>query len=122
MIESDMPVPVNIQLHQKSRVLELIFDDGVAVHLPCEYLRVYSPSAAVRGHGEGEGVLQVGKEKVGIQDIQPIGHYAIQLIFDDGHDTGFYTWDYLYTLSTQYDTKWQRYLDKLAAAGYTRNA
>ncbi|MBA3582852.1 MAG: DUF971 domain-containing protein [Gammaproteobacteria bacterium] len=115
-----MPVPINIQLHKKSRILEIEFEDNVRAQLPCEYLRVYSPSAAVRGHGEGEGVLQIGKEEVGIQDIQPIGHYAIQLIFDDGHDTGFYTWDYLYSLSTEYEQKWQAYLDRLVAAGHTR--
>ncbi|MGH8596242.1 MAG: gamma-butyrobetaine hydroxylase-like domain-containing protein, partial [Gammaproteobacteria bacterium] len=88
----------------------------------CEYLRVYSPSADVRGHGPGQGVLQLGKEEVNITDIEPVGNYAVRLIFDDGHGTGLYTWDYLHLLGAQFDTKWREYLDALSAAGHPRRA
>lgn len=96
------------------------FDDGNKFELPFEYLRVNSPSAEVQGHGPGQGVLQVGKENVQLTAIEPIGHYAVRLVFDDGHDTGLYTWKYLYELATQQESKWQAYLDKLEAAGYAR--
>lgn len=113
--------PTNILLHQRSRVLEIAFDDGRNYRLPCEYLRVYSPSAEVRGHGHGQGVLQIGKENVNITAIESIGNYAVKLVFDDGHNTGLYTWDYLYKLGLQFDTNWTDYLDALREAGYRRN-
>ena len=93
--------PTDIQLHQKSRILELRYADGSHFELPCEFLRVYSPSAEVRGHGPGQEVLQVGKEDVNITAIEPVGNYAVKLVFSDGHDTGIYDWDYLYKLGTE---------------------
>lgn len=114
------PRPTDINLHQKSRVLEISFEDGKTFSLPCEYLRVYSPSAEVRGHGPGQEVLQVGKEAVNIEKIEPVGNYAIQLHFDDGHSTGIYSWETLYTMGTNYDGLWQEYLDRLKAAGHQR--
>jgi len=97
------PRPTLIKLHQRSRKLELQFDDGQHFLLPCEYLRVYSPSAEVRGHGPGQEVLQVGKEQVNISRIEPVGSYAVRLYFDDGHHTGLYSWSVLYELGTRYD-------------------
>ena len=115
-----MPRPTNINLHQQSRVLEIEFDNGESYQLPCEYLRVYSPSAEVTGHGPGQEVLQVGKEEVNITGIEPQGNYAVKLIFDDKHDTGIYTWDYLYELGSDYEAKWRDYLERLKAAGHER--
>lgn len=112
--------PTEIKLHQKSRLLEVTFDDGSHFNLPCEYLRVYSPSAEVRGHGPGQEVLQLGKEKVNITDIEPVGSYAVCLHFDDGHATGIYSWEYLHGLGVNQDEYWKRYLDRLAAAGHPR--
>ena len=119
-MSSNAPRPTNINLHQKSRVLEISFDTGDTYQLPCEYLRVYSPSAEVRGHGPGQEVLQVGKENVNIEKIEPVGNYAIQLYFDDGHSTGIYSWETLHTLGANYDGLWQEYLDRLKAAGKER--
>ena len=112
--------PTEIRLRQKSRVLQVGFDDGSEFELPFEYLRVHSPSAEVRGHGPGQDVLQTGKENVGIERLEPVGHYALKIVFDDGHDTGLYTWNYLYELGADYDSHWQAYLDRLTAAGYAR--
>ena len=109
-----------IHLHQTSRVLELVFNDGNKFNLSCEYLRVYSPSAEVAGHGPGQEVLQVGKEDVNISALEPVGNYAVKIIFDDGHSTGIYTWDYLYDLGVNYDLKWRRYLQRLEDAGFER--
>lgn len=120
--EHRKPHPVEINLHQKSRVLEVSFDDGAHFKLPCEYLRVYSPSAEVRGHGPGQEVLQVGKEQVNISAIDPVGSYAVRLHFDDGHNTGLYSWSYLYELGAGYDDKWRDYLARLQQAGVTRSA
>ena len=114
--------PTDILLHQASRALEVAFDDGNRFRLPCEYLRVYSPSAEVRGHGPGQGTLQIGKEEVNIQDIEAVGNYAVRLIFDDGHNTGLYTWDYLYQLGSHFDTKWADYLAALNEAGHSRRS
>jgi DUF971 family protein len=114
------PQPTNISLHQASRKLEVTFDDGTQGLLTCEFLRVYSPSAEVRGHGIGQETLQTGKEEVNIVDIEPVGNYAVRLIFTDGHDTGLYSWDYLYDLVKNQASLWQAYLDKLAIAGHTR--
>ncbi len=112
--------PTEIHLHQKSRMLEIAFDDGKRFKLSCEYLRVHSPSAEVAGHGPGEGVLQVGKEDVGINAIEQVGNYAVQLVFDDNHDTGIFSWEYLYELGIDQEQKWQRYLERLKEAGYQR--
>jgi len=114
------PKPVEISLHQKSRVLKIAFDTGENFALSYEYLRVHSPSAEVQGHGPGQGVLQIGKEDVMISRVTPIGSYAIQPTFDDGHDTGIYSWETLYKLGKNQEKYWQEYLDKLAAAGHTR--
>ena len=115
-----MPHPTDIKLHRASKMLEVAFDDGSRFQLPCEYLRVYSPSAEVRGHGPGQEVLQVGKENVNITAIEPVGNYAIKLYFDDGHSTGIYSWDWLYELGTQQEIRWRDYLTQLAKAGYQR--
>ncbi|MFO8156067.1 MAG: DUF971 domain-containing protein [Thiohalospira sp.] len=113
-------VPTDIRLHRRSKTLELHYDDGRQFELPAEYLRVYSPSAEVRGHGPGQAVLQVGKESVGITDIEPVGQYALRINFDDGHNTGLYSWDLLYDLGENHARYWQDYLDSLAEAGYQR--
>jgi DUF971 family protein len=107
-------------LHQQSRMLEIAFDDGSSFQLPCELLRVYSPSADVSGHGPGQEVLQVGKKDVGISELVPVGSYAVQINFDDGHDTGLYTWENLYRLGKNQSALWQDYLDRLAAVGASR--
>lgn len=112
--------PTEIRLQKKSRQIVITFDDGNRFELSFEYLRVHSPSAEVIGHGPGQEILQTGKENVQVTAIEPVGHYAVRLIFDDGHDTGLYSWQYLYELCTQQDTKWQAYLDRLEAAGYAR--
>jgi DUF971 family protein len=117
---SDDRIPTGITLHQKSRVLEIAFSDGRTFRLPYEFLRVYSPSAEVRGHGPGQEVLQTGKRSVEIRSIEAVGSYAIQPAFSDGHSTGIYSWDYLYELGETQDELWQRYLEKLKAAGASR--
>ena len=117
----DSPRPSRIQLHQRSRELELEYANGEQHTLSCEYLRVYSPSAEVLGHGPGQEVLQTGKLHVAISDVKPVGNYALQLVFDDGHDTGIYSWNYLYALCTEYESRWQRYLDRLKDAGADRD-
>jgi DUF971 family protein len=109
--------PTELKLRTKSRVLEVAFDDGSRFELPFEYLRVFSPSAEVRGHGPGQETLQLGKHEVGIKAIDPIGNYAVRLVFDDGHDTGLYTWDYLHELGVTFDEKWLGYLARLAKLG-----
>jgi len=114
------PAPIEIKLLQKSRTLEIIFDDGKHFTLSCEYLRVYSPSAEVRGHGQGEGVLVAGKKDVNIIGIDPVGNYAVKLVFDDGHASGIYSWNTLYELGVNQIQNWQRYLERLAAATATR--
>lgn len=112
--------PTEIKLHQVSNILEISFDDGSVFKLPCEYLRVYTPSAEAVGHGPGQEVLQVGKEDVTITEINPIGNYAIAPVFSDGHNSGIYTWDLLYKLGSEYPVLWADYLNKLEAAGYKR--
>jgi DUF971 family protein len=114
------PRPTNILLHKQSRVLAVDFDDGSHFDLSCEYLRVFSPSAEVRGHGPGQEVLQHGKENVGIDQIEPQGSYAVRLYFDDGHNTGIYSWETLYELGQNYDEFWQAYLNRLSQAGRHR--
>ena len=113
--------PTEIILHEQSKMLEIAFDDGARFELPVEYLRVFSPSAEVRGHGPGQEKLQFGKSEVGIAGIEPVGNYAIKLIFDDGHDTGLYNWDYLYELGKYQQGIWYDYLQRLAAAGKSRD-
>ena len=115
-----MPRPTELNLHQQSRVLDVVFDDGRQYALPCEYLRVFSPSAEVRGHGPGQEVLQFGKKDVNIAAIEPVGSYGVKLVFSDGHDTGIYSWDYLYDLGAKQDSNWKTYLARLAQAGKTR--
>jgi DUF971 family protein len=112
--------PTEIQLHQKSRLLEISFDDGSNFEYTCEYLRVYSPSAEVAGHGPGQEVLQLGKEDVSITAIDPVGNYAVRLVFDDNHNSGLYSFEYLYDLGVKQTAKWQDYLDRLEAAGHKR--
>lgn len=112
--------PTEINLHKKSRILEIAFEDGARFNLPAEYLRVNSPSAEVQGHGPGQGVLQIGKEDVNIENLVGVGNYAIQLYFDDNHNTGIYSWETLYDLGKNQERYWQEYLDKLAAAGHKR--
>lgn len=114
------PTPTHIKLLQKDRILEITFDDGVSFNLSCEYLRVFSPSAEVRGHGGEEPKLETGKKDVNIIGIDQIGNYAIKLIFDDGHETGIYSWDFLYNLGTHYAENWQQYLTRLQQAGSQR--
>ena len=114
--------PTEIKLHQKSRQMEISFADGKRVELSYEFLRVYSPSAEVRGHGPGQEVLQVGKKNVEITAIEPVGSYAVQPRFSDGHDSGLYSWDYLYELGTNRDPLWQQYLQRMQAAGASRES
>lgn len=114
--------PTEIKLHQASRVLEVAFEDGTHFELPCEYLRVFSPSAEVRGHGPNTATLVTGKEKVNISAIEPVGNYAVKLVFDDGHSTGLYSWNVLHELGTEQESNWQDYLRRLAEAGYQRQA
>lgn len=114
--------PTEIKLHQTSRILEVAFEDGSRFQLPCEYLRVFSPSAEVRGHGPGTETLVTGKEQVNITAIEPVGHYAVKLVFDDGHNTGLYSWNILYDLGVNQESHWQDYLRRLAEAGHERQA
>ncbi len=119
-LNRDTPIPTEIKLHQTSRLMELTFSDAAHFHLPYELLRVFSPSAEVRGHGPGQEVLQAGKRNVAIVAIEPVGNYAIRPIFSDGHDSGIYSWDLLYELGTQQEAIWQQYLKRLEAAGASR--
>jgi DUF971 family protein len=118
----DTPQPTALTLHQTSRVLEIGFDDGAQFRIPFELMRVYSPSAEVQGHGPGQEVLQTGKREVGIVDLQVVGHYAVQPIFSDGHESGIFSWDLLYRLGAEQDALWARYEQRLAEAGVDRDA
>jgi DUF971 family protein len=115
------PAPAGITLHQKSRLLEIAFSDGKTFKLPYEFLRVQSPSAEVTGHGPGQEVLQVGKKNVEIRSLEPVGSYAVQPTFSDGHATGLYSWKYLYHLGENQERLWAEYIDKLAKAGASRD-
>ncbi len=115
-----MTIPTEITLHQQSRQLEIAFEDGARYRFPFEFLRVYSPSAEVRGHGPGQEVLQVGKQNVNLIEVVPVGSYALKLVFDDEHDSGLYTWDYLYELGKNQDAKWGDYLRQMEEAGASR--
>ena len=121
-LDASTPNPTEIKLHQASRVLEIAFADGRAFRFPYEFLRVHSPSAEVRGHGPGQEVLQVGKRDVAIKEVEAVGRYAIRPTFSDGHDTGIYSWEYLYELGLRQDELWQRYLERMDAAGASRDA
>ncbi len=121
-LNKDTPIPVRLVLHKQSRVLEVEFENGETYRLPFELLRVYSPSAEVRGHGPGQEVLQTGKRNVDIVELEPVGNYAVRPRFSDGHATGIYSWDVLYELGANQQALWQAYLDKLQAAGASRDA
>jgi DUF971 family protein len=122
MSNAAVPQPVAITVHQSSRVLEIAFDDGARFRLPFELLRVFSPSAEVQGHGPGQEVLQTGKRDVTITELEPVGHYAIQPRFSDGHETGIFTWGYLYQLGADQDQRWAAYEQRLKDAGLDRDA
>ena len=109
--------PLEIKLRRQSRLLEVAFDDGQRFELPFEYLRVYSPSAEVKGHGPGQETLQLGKHDVQVKSVDPVGHYAVRLVFDDGHDSGLYAWGYLYELGATHAEKWEHYLERIAKLG-----
>ncbi len=115
-------VPEELVVHSTSKMLEVLFSDGARFHLPFELLRVYSPSAEVQGHGPGQETLQTGKRHVDLVTMEPVGHYGVKPTFSDGHDTGIYTWDYLYQLGERQGEKWQNYLDRLAQAQLDRDA
>jgi len=118
---ANTPAPTSVTLHTASRVLEIAFNDGSSFRLPFEFLRVHSPSAEVRGHGVGQETLQTGKRDVTINDLQPVGHYALRPTFSDGHDSGIFSWDYLYELGSRQESLWQDYLERLQAAGASRD-
>jgi DUF971 family protein len=120
-LEPGTPMPTQVVVHKQSRILELAFADGTSFRLPFELLRVYSPSAEVRGHGPGQEVLQVGKREVGIDAIEPVGHYVVQPRFTDGHETGIFGWEYLHWLGTHQTRLWKDYLDRLKAAHASRD-
>lgn len=121
-LQAGSPAPEAMTVHGHSRVLEVVFTDGAAFRIPFELMRVYSPSAEVQGHGPGQEVLQTGKREVDLVALEPIGNYAVQPTFSDGHDTGIFSWDYLYFLGSQQDELWQKYQDRLRLAGIDRDA
>jgi DUF971 family protein len=120
MADFQIPPPTDLKLHRRSHELEIRFADGMNARLSAEFLRVHSPSAEVKGHSAGEGILVTDKEDVNIVEIEPVGLYAVRLVFDDGHNTGLFTWPILYELCSERDRKWQRYLERLAQAGKSR--
>lgn len=120
MSSLEKPIPTQIELHQKSRILEIGFSDGKNFSLPYEFLRVYSPSAEVRGHGPGQETLQVGKKDIEINAAEPVGTYAMQLVFSDGHDSGIYSWEYLHSMGVNQEKMWNEYLQRMEAAGAKR--
>ena len=120
-IDRDTPIPSEIKLHQKSRRLELIYAEGESYALDFEYLRVYTPSAEARGHGPGQETLQTGKRNVDIERIEPVGTYALRLVFSDGHDSGLYSWDLLYNLGKHHDELWQEYITQIEKHGLSRD-
>ena len=121
-IKPGSPTPQSITVHEQSRVLEVAFSDGAAFRIPFELMRVYSPSAEVQGHGPGQEVLQTGKRDVTLVNLEPVGNYAVKPTFSDGHDSGIFSWDYLYELGQQQDALWKQYAERLAAAGVDRDA
>lgn len=120
-LKAGAPMPESITVHGQSRVLEVVFSDGAAFRLPFELMRVYSPSAEVQGHGPGQEILQTGKRDVTLLNLEPVGNYAVKPTFSDGHDSGIFSWDYLYELGQQRDSLWEQYLQRLAAAGVDRD-
>jgi DUF971 family protein len=120
-LEKDSPIPTEIELKQQSRMMEIAFNNGKRFSLSYEFLRVHSPSAEVQGHGPGQEVLQVGKRSVGITEIEPVGMYAVKPHFDDGHNTGIFSWDYLYKIGEHHDAMWAEYLARLDRAGASRD-
>ena len=121
-LKADSPTPTALTVHSQSRILEVAFSDGAAFKIPFELMRVYSPSAEVQGHGPGQEVLQTGKREVGVVELEPIGNYAVKPVFSDGHDTGIFSWDYLYHLGADQDQLWAEYKRRLQAAGANRDA
>ena len=121
-LTSNSPTPTSITVHQQSRTLEVAFSDGTDFRIPFELMRVYSPSAEVQGHGPGQEVLQTGKRAVSLTALEPVGNYAVQPTFSDGHDTGIFSWDYLYFLGSQQDELWRKYEGRLKAAGADRDS
>lgn len=121
-LNPNSPIPTEIKLHQQSKILEVAFNEGSHFNLPFEYLRVFSPSAEVRGHGPGQEVLQVGKKNVDIKAIEPVGQYAVVLVFSDGHDSGIYSWDYLYDLGAKQEFYWNSYLRRMEETGASRES
>ena len=121
-LQTGAPTPTALTVHSQSRLLEITFSDGAHFKIPFELMRIYSPSAEVQGHGPGQEILQTGKREVGIEDLSAVGHYAVQPRFSDGHDTGIFSWDYLYKLGRDQADLWQRYEGRLAAAGMSRDA
>ncbi len=121
-LDKSTPTPTNITVHQQSRVLEIAFSDGAQFRLPFELMRIYSPSAEVQGHGPGQEVLQTGKREVLIENVEAVGNYAIKPTFSDGHESGLFSWDYLYFLGHEQERLWQEYFERLAAAGADRDA
>jgi len=121
-LKKETPTPESLTVHGQSRVLEVGFSDGAQFRIPFELMRVYSPSAEVQGHGPGQEVLQTGKRDVTIAEIEPVGNYAVKPTFSDGHDSGLFTWEYLYFLGSEQDALWQQYEDRLQAAGTSRDA
>ena len=121
-LQANSPTPTALTVHSQSRLLEIAFSDGALFKLPFELMRVYSPSAEVQGHGPGQEVLQTGKREVGIVELEPIGNYAVKPVFSDGHESGIYSWDYLYHLGTDQDRLWEDYNRRLQAAGAVRDA
>jgi DUF971 family protein len=121
-LNPNSPIPTEIKLHQQSKFMEVAFNDGSRFNLPFEFLRVFSPSAEVRGHGPGQEVLQVGKKDIDIKNIEPVGQYAVVLVFSDGHDSGIYSWDYLYDLGAKQDFYWKSYLRRMEEAGASRES
>ena len=121
-LTANTPSPQSLTVHAKSRVLEVSFSDGASYRIPFELMRVYSPSAEVQGHGPGQEVLQTGKRNVGLQELEPVGNYAIKPVFSDGHESGIFSWDYLYFLGSQQDKLWSDYEARLLTAGVSRDA
>lgn len=120
-IDADTPIPTDIRLHRKSRLVEIAYENGDRFELACEFLRVFTPSAEARGHGPGQETLQTGKRDVDIERIEPVGTYAVRFIFSDGHDSGLYSWDLLYNLGRHRDELWQEYLKQIEAQGLSRD-
>ena len=121
-LKKDMPHPESLTLHSQTKVLEIGFSDGANFRIPFELMRVYSPSAEVQGHGPGQEVLQTGKRLVGVESLEPVGNYAVKPTFSDGHDSGLFTWEYLYFLGSEQDALWTQYNERLSAAGVDRDA